>query len=116
MPSARLRVRLHFPGGAFIGPGKAELLAHIAETGSIAGAGRAMGMSYKRAWLLVEALNTMFSAPLVASARGGSRGGRAELTGEGKAVLAAYCRLVEKAESAGSDEIAQMLSLLAKAP
>ncbi|MFD1807941.1 winged helix-turn-helix domain-containing protein [Gemmobacter lanyuensis] len=60
-----------------IGPGKAELLERIDETGSIAAAARDMGMSYKRAWSLIETLNAMFDLPLVASTRGGrARAGR----------------------------------------
>ncbi|WP_349293822.1 LysR family transcriptional regulator [Gemmobacter sp. 24YEA27] len=70
----RFFLRLYFDN-AMVGPGKAELLEHIRETGSISAAGRAMGMSYKRAWMLVEELNAAFASPLVASARGGSGGG-----------------------------------------
>lgn len=77
-----------------IGPGKAALLETIAATGSIAAAARDMGMSYKRAWLLVETLNAMFDAPLVESSRGGQGKGGAVLTGRGQAVLAEY-RAVE---------------------
>ena len=69
---ATLRLRLLFDDRLVFGPGKAELLARIEETGSIAAAGRAMGMSYKRAWALVEEMNAAFRAPLVSSARGGA--------------------------------------------
>lgn len=79
-----------------MGPGKAELLDRIAATGSIAAAAREMGMSYKRAWTLVETLNTMFDAALVESARGGPGKGGAVLTERGHAVLAEY-RAVEAA-------------------
>jgi len=74
---ARLRVRIVFGPDEMIGPGKAELLERIAATGSIAAAGRRMGMSYKRAWSLVETLNALFREPLVRSTRGGPwrRGG-----------------------------------------
>ena len=82
-----------------IGPGKAELLEMIAVTGSIAAAGRAMGMSYKRAWLLVETMNDCFRSPLVAASRGRSGKGGAELTDTGKAVLAAYRRLLARIET-----------------
>lgn len=82
-----------------IGPGKAELLEMIAVTGSIAAAGRAMGMSYKRAWLLVETMNDCFRLPLVVASRGGSGKGGAELTDTGKTVLAAYRRLLARIET-----------------
>ncbi|MHA1559808.1 MAG: winged helix-turn-helix domain-containing protein [Alphaproteobacteria bacterium] len=82
-----------------IGPGKAELLEMIAVTGSIAAAGRAMGMSYKRAWLLVETMNDCFRSPLVVASRGGSGKGGAELTDTGKTVLAAYRRLLARIET-----------------
>jgi len=111
-PPARFRLRLVFDGHGMIGPGKAELLGRIDDTGSIAAAGRAMGMSYKRAWLLVETLNAMFREPVVESARGGPRGGGARLTDSGRAVLAAYLEAVSAAESAGAgpaDRIAGML-------
>ena len=68
----RYRIRIVFGPEEMIGPGKAELLERIAATGSIAAAGREMGMSYKRAWQLVEVLNAMFREPLVHSSRGGS--------------------------------------------
>ena len=74
-PDPTLRLRIVFAPGAMIGPGKADLLDGIARTGSIAAAGRDMGMSYKRAWQLVETMNAMFAAPVVESSRGGARGG-----------------------------------------
>lgn len=83
----RLRLRLHFGERLMLGPGKADLLQGIRDTGSIAAAGRALGMSYKRAWSLVEEMNAAFAAPLVASARGGPGGGGAQITPEGRAVL-----------------------------
>jgi molybdate transport system regulatory protein len=74
-----------------IGPGKADLLGHIVETGSIAAAGRRMSMSYRRAWLLVDEMNHMFKAPVVTTAKGGKGGGGgAELTVLGKDVLKRY--------------------------
>ena len=63
-----------------IGPGKAELVDHIARTGSISAAARAMGMSYRRAWQLVEAMNRACREPVVITAVGGKRGGGAEVT------------------------------------
>ncbi len=72
------------------GPGKANLLQGIKETGSIAAAGRRMGMSYKRAWYLVDAMNNHFSIPFVESTKGGSAGGGAKLTPLGENVLTSY--------------------------
>jgi molybdate transport system regulatory protein len=73
-----------------LGPGKADLLEGIRETGSIAAAGRRMGMSYKRAWLLVETMHDCFAKPLVETAKGGKSGGGARLTPFGEEVLARY--------------------------
>ncbi len=87
---ARLSLRLHFDNGLTFGRGKADLLELIAEAGSISAAGRRMGMSYRRAWALVEEMNTGFAAPLVECSRGGPGGGGAHLTEAGRAVLADY--------------------------
>ena len=87
-PLMRLRVVLG-PDTLF-GPGKADLLQGIAETGSIAAASRRMGMSYKRAWYLIDTLNTYFREPVVISSKGGLKGGGATLTDTGKTVLAQY--------------------------
>lgn len=105
-PLPQLWLRIRFANGDFLGPGKAELLDRIAETGSIAAAARAMGMSYKRAWSMIETLNAMFDQPLVTSARGGPGKGGAVLTPRGTAVLAAY-RSVQRA---AADSAAQMLA------
>ena len=108
----RLHIRIVFDEARFFGRGKADLLAGIARTGSIAAVGREMGMSYKRAWDLVQAMNAMFSTPLVAMARGGAKGGGAELTREGAEVLALY-HSVQKA-AAGGDALEQLTAKLAK--
>lgn len=97
---------------AALGPGKADLLAFIAEEGSIAAACRRMGMSYKRAWLLVEELNAAFRAPLVVGARGGPGGGGASLTPEGEAVLVAFRQLETRIAEDGGGEIAAIRALL----
>jgi molybdate transport system regulatory protein len=91
-----------------IGPGKADLLEGIRDTGSIAAAGRRMGMSYKRAWSLVEVMNGGFRTPLVASVRGGAGHGGASLTELGAEVLAAYRRIAAKATAAAGEEIAAL--------
>jgi len=76
-----------------VGPGKADLLEGIRDTGSIAAAGRRMGMSYKRAWYLVETMNDCFRRPVVETAKGGPGGGGARLTPLGQKVLAAFRRM-----------------------
>lgn len=83
-------LRIDFPPGGRLGHGKIELMELIAETGSISAAGRAMDMSYRRAWLLVDALNHMFRQPVIESQRGGKQGGGAALTAFGTEVLERY--------------------------
>ena len=111
----RLALRLHFAPGQHMGPGKADLLAAIAATGSIAAAARDMGMSYRRAWSLVEALNQMFESPLVRSLRGGPQHGGAALTPLGAEVLAQFRALEAAAQSGGASAIAALAALAAKA-
>lgn len=95
-----------------LGPGKAALLEGIRETGSISAAGRGMGMSYKRAWLLVEELNKVFREPLVESMRGGVKGGGASLTPAGAAVLDHYRQLEDIMAEAGAEKMAALQSML----
>ncbi|MCU9846997.1 winged helix-turn-helix domain-containing protein [Defluviimonas sp. WL0024] len=103
--SPGLKLRLVVEGGEWLGPGKADLLEGIAETGSISAAGKRMRMSYKRAWSLVEALNAMFREPLVAASRGGAGHGGAELTDTGRRVLALYRQMQDKGAAALASEI-----------
>src|SRR4249920_3182877 len=84
---ARLRVSIVFESGARIGPGKAKLLESIRDTGSISAAARDMGMSYKRAWVLLDSINRAFTEPVVTAAPGGAGGGGASLTPFGVEVL-----------------------------
>ena len=108
----RLQLRLRSAAGIVMGPGRADLLGHIAETGSIAAAGRQMGMSYKRAWVLVEQMNSMFQAPLVEAAKGGVGGGGARLTEAGAQVLAAYRGLEAVVEQSGAGYLAMLTAAL----
>ena len=108
-----LHLRVVLDGAVAMGPGKADLLQGIAETGSIAAAGRRMGMSYRRAWTLVEEMNATFSAPLVDAAKGGTGGGGAALTALGTRMLAAYRRLESAAGKAGARDVATMRRALA---
>ncbi|WP_075289832.1 winged helix-turn-helix domain-containing protein [Pararhizobium arenae] len=88
-------LRIQFPGEHRLGHGKIELLEHIRATGSISAAGRAMDMSYRRAWLLIEELNGMFREAVVSSQRGGKQGGGAQLTPFGEELLSRF-RTMEK--------------------
>jgi molybdate transport system regulatory protein len=110
--SPRFRIRLVFGPDEMIGPGKAELLERIQRTGSIAAAGREMGMSYKRAWQLVETLNAMFRSPLVERSRGGAKGGGAQITETGLAVLEEYRAIELKARAAGEPHIEKLKTML----
>lgn len=106
-----LRLRVYLDERRWLGPGKADLLALIDETGSISAAGRRMKMSYKRAWTLAEALNAMFPEPLIESARGGAQGGGAALTPLGRQVLARFQAIQAGAEQAAAAEIAALRGL-----
>ncbi len=111
----RLRLRIYLAPDVFLGPGKADLLQGIAETGSIAAAGRRMNMSYKRAWYLVDTLNSYFDEPLVVSSKGGRAGGGASLTDTGRAVLECYRRVQEKTETAIESELKNLARMGANA-
>ncbi|MCC7320702.1 MAG: winged helix-turn-helix domain-containing protein [Rubellimicrobium sp.] len=111
----RLRLRIMLAPGQWLGPGKADLLEGIAETGSISAAGRRMGMSYKRAWGLADGMNTMFGAPLVAASRGGADHGGAGLTPLGAEVLALYRKAVTDCEASAADGLSRIGELAALA-
>jgi molybdate transport system regulatory protein len=114
--ATRLSLRLVFGEDAMLGPGKAELLERIRDTGSISAAGRDMQMSYKRAWMLVETMNAIFREPLVDSTRGGPKGGGARLTEAGTAVLAQYRSLEATVAQAGADQIAALRGMVRDIP
>ncbi|SUZ33468.1 Molybdenum-pterin-binding protein MopA [Roseibaca ekhonensis] len=99
-----------------LGPGKADLLERIGQTGSIAAAGRSMSMSYKRAWMLVETMNAAFREPLIESSRGGAKGGGARLTEAGAEVLSNYRKLEEIMAEAGAARIGAIQSMLRDIP
>lgn len=94
----KLKAQLYCGDEIAMGPGKADLLEAIARTGSISGAGRDLGMSYRRAWLLVDTMNRCFAAPLVETHPGGGKGAGAKLTPAGEAALAAYRGLSAQVE------------------
>lgn len=114
--SLRLRARLFSGDEIAIGPGKADLLDAIAATGSISAAGRAMGMSYRRTWLLVDTMNRCWSGPLVETATGGAHGGGARLTPLGVQILKDYRALQQAIETAARDHAEKLDAQLAPAP
>ncbi|MFT9459591.1 MAG: winged helix-turn-helix domain-containing protein [Acetobacter orientalis] len=108
----RLTLRLDADGKPAIGHGKIKLLEQLAETGSISAAGRAMGMSYRRTWLLVDSLNSLFAQPLVATRPGG--GGGAVLTETGQTVLHLYKDIEQQAARASAASLTKLTRLLAQ--
>jgi molybdate transport system regulatory protein len=101
MPSLSLRINLD-PDGR-IGPGKIELLEQVAAFGSISAAARAMEMSYKHAWDLIEEMNQLFGKPLVSAQTGGRHGGGAQLTQLGLSVVSRF-RAIERAATAAAEQ------------
>jgi len=110
------RLRVLMGAAVALGPGKARLLDAIGETGSISAAARAMGMSYRRAWTLVEAMNRDFRNPLVVTTAGGAGGGGAGVTPTGKEALRRYRAIEQKAARAVAGEIDAFADLLARVP
>lgn len=109
-------LRVNISETFYLGPGRADLMELIAETGSIAAAGKRMGMSYKRAWGLVQALNSGFGAPLVETSRGGAGQGGATLTAAGAEVLRRYRDMQQAAERAIAADVAAIVRLRAGTP
>jgi molybdate transport system regulatory protein len=109
---AKTRFRVQLKHAVAIGPGKADVLQAIAETGSIAKAGRRLGMSYQRVWSLVRAMNGDFVEPLVLTQRGGTAGGGAGLTDVGLRVLSIYRAIEQDAERAVAKRLPQLLALI----
>ena len=95
-----------------MGPGKAELLEAIAATGSISASAKRLGMSYRRAWLLVDTMNRCFREPVVASATGGAGGGGASVTRFGRQVLERYRAMRSRVDRALDPELARFSELL----
>jgi molybdate transport system regulatory protein len=105
---AHVKITVILDSGARIGPGKAALLESVRATGSISAAARAMGMDYKRAWVLVDSLNQAFATPVVERITGGLRGGGATLTAFGEELLSRYRRLQDEAAELALDELAKL--------
>jgi len=110
--SLRPRFRIQCGSEIAFGPGKAELLELIAETGSIGEAAKRMDMSYMRAWSLVQAMNDCFRNPVVTTIRGGNKRGGADLTATGQQVLVAYWRMEENSLKAAKPDWLLLQKLL----
>lgn len=110
-----LHLRIDFGGERSIGPGKVRLLELINETGSISAAGRALAMSYRQAWLLVDELNHMFREPVVVAQTGGGGGGGAVVTETGNDIVRLYREMERRACGASTPEM-RTLSRLLSAP
>ena len=111
-PDANFRLRITRGEDIAVGPGKVDLLAMIAETGSITSAAKALGMSYRRAWLLVDTMNRCFKSPVVDAEAGGRRGGGTALTPLGIEVVRRYRRSEALAKKAAAAELAALTKLL----
>jgi molybdate transport system regulatory protein len=111
-----LKVRIKLCSFAALGPGKADLLAAVERLGSITAAAKDQGMSYRRAWLLVDEMNRAFKDPVVAASFGGSKGGGAQLTETGQTVLRLYRQVETKAEAAIEEELEAIERLVADNP
>lgn len=112
MTTPTLKIRISFGKQVAMGPGKADLLEAIDLHGSISAAAKHMRMSYRRAWELVDVMNTCFTEPLVHSSSGGAHGGGAQLTEFGRAMLKTYRALVDKSQSASQQELARISAAL----
>ncbi|VCU68340.1 Molybdenum-pterin-binding protein MopA [Pigmentiphaga humi] len=112
-PRFQFRLRVYRDAGIAIGPGKIALLEAILQAGSITAGAKQMGMSYRRAWLLVDELNRSLSEPAVESATGGAHGGGTVVTEAGRELIRRYRSIEAKAHAAAADDIAAVTALLA---
>lgn len=112
----KLKAQLMCGAEIAMGPGKADLLEAIAREGSIAAAGRAMGMSYRRTWLLVDRMNRCWAERLVDTRAGGGRRSGARLTNEGHRVLDAYRTLEAALAAAASPHMDELSAALLREP
>jgi len=113
-PDVRFRLRISKGPDIAIGPGKIDLLEAIGDTGSISAAAKTLGMSYRRAWLLVDTMNRCFQGPVVLAEAGGSRGGGAHVTPLGVEVVRRYRRIEAVAMDASADDLRALKRLFAR--
>jgi molybdate transport system regulatory protein len=111
---AKLSIRVDLTPSGAVGPGKIRLLESVDATGSISAAGRSMNMSYRRAWLLIDELNRLFSRPVVATRLGGAAGGGAELTAFGKRLVRHYRDMENEAHAVLKPHLNAFQTALAK--
>lgn len=114
--SLKLKAQILCGDEPAIGPGRAELLEAIEAGGSISAASRATGISYRKCWLMVDAMNRCFAAPLVTAGVGGGRDRGARLTDAGHSALKAFRTLEGRIEAAVAPELAALDTMLRKAP
>ena len=112
----KIHARIMLDDEIAFGPGKADLLAAIQATGSISAAGKQLGMSYRRAWMLVDSMNRCFKQPLVETSTGGAQGGGTSLTDTGINVLADYRALQDEINTLGGVHFPRFEALLRKKP
>ena len=112
----RVTLRLDFDDRRHLGHGKVRLLELIETHGSISSAARAMGMSYRRAWLLTDEVNRMFAEPVFATKLGGKGGGKAQLTGFGRSLVDLYRRMERRTEEDFGADIGKLQAALAPEP
>ena len=112
MDGARLTLRVDFGSRRSVGPGKIRLLEEIGRSGSISQAGRSLGMSYRRAWLLIDDLNTAFRHAVVRARSGGSQGGGAALTEFGAELVRDYRAIERAAAGAAKPRLRRLQSAL----
>ena len=112
-PTVAFRLRISNGPDIAVGPGKIDLLEAIAATGSITAAAKHVGMSYRRAWLLVDTMNRSFRSPVVAAEAGGQRGGGTALTPLGAEIVLRYRRIESAAARAGAPDLRALVALLA---
>ena len=113
-PQIQFRLRISKGDDIAVGPGKVELLEAIGATGSITAAARSLGMSYRRAWLLVDTMNRCFKSEVIEAEAGGKRGGGARLTKLGKEVVLRYRRIEAAAAKSGKADLAALTRMLAR--
>ncbi len=106
---ARLTIRIDFEGSGSLGPGKVRLLELIDSHGSIRSAASAMNMSYRHAWLLLQAVEDTFGAPVISTATGGAKGGGAKLTELGRSLVTRYRAIENQAAKATAGELSELL-------
>ncbi|MFO1037102.1 MAG: winged helix-turn-helix domain-containing protein [Geminicoccaceae bacterium] len=114
--AVRVTLRLDFADGSRLGHGKIQLLEQIVRLGSITAAGKALGMSYKRAWELVDSVNGAFTEPVIVTQHGGSQGGGARLTPFGTSLVERFRRMEQQAAQNAERDLAEIEALLRPEP